>query len=156
MAHAHDLLTIGTIAARSGISVSAVRYYEARGLIAALRTSGGQRRYMRGDLRRIAFILIAQRLGLSLDDIAAELANLPQNRTPNRADWAAAAARMAATIDRQIAHLVQMRENLGGCIGCGCLSLDRCALYNAGDKAAARGAGPRYTMGDRPAAKPAD
>jgi MerR family transcriptional regulator, redox-sensitive transcriptional activator SoxR len=144
-----DLLTIGELARRTGIAVSAIRYYEDRGLIASLRTAGNQRRYLRADIRRLSFILIAQRLGLSLDAIAAELGTLPAGRTPSRADWTATAQKVRAELERQIALLEQTRDNLDGCIGCGCLSLDRCALYNAGDSAAAHGPGPRYTMGDR-------
>ena len=146
-----DLLPIGDLARRTGCAVSAIRFYEERGLVSALRTSGNQRRYPRSEIRRLSFILIAQRLGLSLDAIGAELAKLPSGRTPNRADWAATGERLRAELDRQIAALEQTRENLDGCIGCGCLSLDKCALYNAADKAASRGAGPRYTMGDRAA-----
>ena len=144
-----DLLPIGDLARRTGCAVSAIRFYEERGLVSALRTSGNQRRYPRSEIRRLSFILIAQRLGLSLDAIGAELAKLPAGRTPNRADWTAISARLRAELDRQIAALEQTRDNLDGCIGCGCLSLDKCALYNVADKAASRGAGPRYTMGDR-------
>lgn len=144
-----DLLPIGELARRTGVAVSAIRYYEERGLIASLRTAGNQRRYLRADIRRLSFILIAQRLGLSLDAIAVELGRLPAGRTPSRADWTTTAQKVRAELDRQIALLEQTRDNLDGCIGCGCLSLDRCALYNAGDSAAAHGPGPRYTMGDR-------
>lgn len=144
-----DLLPIGELARRTGVAVSAIRYYEERGLIASLRTAGNQRRYLRADIRRLSFILIAQRLGLSLDAIAVELRRLPAGRTPSRADWTATAQKVRAELDRQIALLEQTRDNLDGCIGCGCLSLDRCALYNAGDSAGANGPGPRYTMGDR-------
>jgi MerR family redox-sensitive transcriptional activator SoxR len=146
---ATDLLPIGDLARRTGCAVSAIRFYEEKGLVSALRTSGNQRRYPRSEIRRLSFILIAQRLGLSLDAIATELARLPQGRTPNRADWAAISGRLRAELDRQIAMLEQTRDNLDGCIGCGCLSLDRCSLYNPADRAALRGAGPRYTMGDR-------
>lgn len=146
---ATDLLSIGDLARRTGCAVSAIRFYEEKGLVSALRTSGNQRRYPRSEIRRLSFLLIAQRLGLSLDAIAVELARLPQGRTPNRADWAAISGRLRTELDRQIATLEQTRDNLDGCIGCGCLSLDRCALYNPADKASARGAGPRYTMGDR-------
>lgn len=144
-----DHLPIGELARRTGVAVSAIRYYEERGLIASLRTAGNQRRYLRADIRRLSFILIAQRLGLSLDAIAVELRRLPAGRTPSRTDWTATAQKVRAELDRQIALLEQTRDNLDGCIGCGCLSLDRCALYNAGDSAAAHGPGPRYTMGDR-------
>ena len=146
---ATDLLAIGDVARRTGISVSAIRYYEARGLVGALRSSGGQRRFPRSDIRRLSFVLIAQRLGLSLAEIEAELARLPMGRTPTRSDWTAISERLRTALDRQIAALAQTRDNLDGCIGCGCLSLDKCALYNVGDKAAVRGSGPRYTMGDR-------
>ncbi len=146
---ASDLLAIGELARRTGLSVSAIRYYEARGLVASLRTSGGQRRFLRGDIRRLSFILIAQRLGMSLDQIEAELARLPQGRTPGRQDWERISGGLLTMLDAQIAALQQTRTNLTGCIGCGCLSLDRCALYNPADKAAARGAGPRYVLGDR-------
>ncbi len=145
-----DLLPIGEIARRTGCAVSAIRYYEARGLVESLRTAGNQRRYARSEIRRVSFILIAQRLGLSLDAIAAELGRLPAGRTPSRADWAAISGRLRAELDRRIDELVQTRDNLDGCIGCGCLSLDRCALYNVGDRAAVHGPGPRYTLGDRP------
>ncbi len=143
-----DLLPIGTLARRTGCAVSAIRFYEERGLVASLRTSGNQRRYPRSEIRRLSFILIAQRLGLSLDAIGGELARLPAGRTPSRADWAAISGRLRSELDRQIAALEQTRDNLDGCIGCGCLSLDKCALYNAEDKAARRGAGPRYTLGE--------
>ncbi len=146
---ASDLLPIGELSRRTGCAVSAIRFYEQRGLLAAIRSSGGQRRFLRADIRRLSFIMIAQRLGLSLDAIGTELSGLPSGRTPSRADWVAISGRLRSSLDQQIAVLEQTRENLDGCIGCGCLSLDRCALYNAGDKAAERGPGPRYTMGDR-------
>jgi MerR family transcriptional regulator, redox-sensitive transcriptional activator SoxR len=143
-----DILPIGEIARRTGCAVSAIRFYEERGLVSSLRTSGNQRRYPRSEIRRLSFILIAQRLGLSLDAIAAELAQLPAGRTPGRADWAAISTRLRSELDRQIMALQQTRANLDGCIGCGCLSLDKCALYNPLDKAARGGVGPRYTLGD--------
>jgi MerR family transcriptional regulator, redox-sensitive transcriptional activator SoxR len=139
-----DLITIGDLAARTGVAVSAIRFYEARGLIAALRTSGNQRRFLRADIRRVSFILIAQGMGLSLEEIAAELARLPGERTPNAADWARISKSLRARIDARIAALERTRANLDGCIGCGCLSLKRCALYNPGDKAAREGTGPRF------------
>ena len=149
MLKATDLLPIGDVARRTGLSVSAIRYYEARGLVGALRSSGGQRRFPRSDIRRLSFILIAQRLGLSLGEIEGELAQLPMGRTPTRSDWTAISARLRIALDAQITALAQTRDNLDGCIGCGCLSLDKCALYNLDDKASAHGTGPRYTMGDR-------
>jgi MerR family redox-sensitive transcriptional activator SoxR len=142
--HHRDLITIGDLAARTGVAVSAIRFYEAKGLVAALRTRGNQRRFLRADIRRISFILIAQGLGLSLEEIAAELARLPGERTPNAADWARISKALRARIDARIAALERTRANLDGCIGCGCLSLKRCALYNPGDNAAREGVGPRY------------
>ncbi|MEZ5710117.1 MAG: redox-sensitive transcriptional activator SoxR [Blastomonas sp.] len=144
-----DFLTIGDLARRTGLSISAIRFYEARGLVEPMRSGGNQRRYPRSDIRRISFIRIAQQLGLSIADIGAELAQLPHGRTPNQRDWQRISRRLRASIDERIAVLAQTRENLDGCIGCGCLSLRRCALYNPQDKAASRGPGPRYTMGDR-------
>jgi MerR family transcriptional regulator, redox-sensitive transcriptional activator SoxR len=142
--HRRDLITIGELAARTGVAVSAIRFYEAKGLIAALRTRGNQRRFLRADIRRVSFILIAQGMGLSLEEIAAELARLPGERTPNAADWARISRSLRERIDARIAALERTRANLDGCIGCGCLSLKRCALYNPGDKAAREGTGPRY------------
>jgi len=147
--HRTDLLAIGDLAARTGVAVSAIRFYEAKGLIEALRTGGGQRRFLRADIRRVSFILIAQQLGLSLEEIAAELARLPAGRTPNGDDWTRISIALRARIDGQIAALERTRELLGTCIGCGCLSLKKCGLYNREDKAAQRGAGPRYLLGDR-------
>lgn len=149
--HRTDLIPIGELAARTGVAVSAIRFYEAKGLVESLRTRGGQRRFLRADIRRVSFILIAQQLGLSLEEIAAELARLPAGRTPNGADWARISTGLRARIDGQIAALERTRELLGNCIGCGCLSLKKCGLYNPQDKAAQRGAGPRYVMGDRAA-----
>jgi MerR family redox-sensitive transcriptional activator SoxR len=148
--HARDLLSIGELARRAGTSVSAIRFYEQHGLLAALRSAGNQRRFLRADIRRVAFILIAQGLGLTLTEIRAELDGLPGNRTPNGEDWDRIARHLRDRIDAQIETLQRTRERLGDCIGCGCLSLQRCALYNARDKAAQRGAGPRYLLGDRP------
>lgn len=142
--HRNDLITIGDLAARTGVAVSAIRFYEAKGLLAALRTGGNQRRFLRADIRRVSFILIAQGLGLSLEDIGDVLSGLPGGRTPNAADWARISGALTSRIDARIAALTRTRDNLAGCIGCGCLSLKRCALYNPGDKAAHEGAGPRY------------
>ena len=147
--HRTDLIAIGELAARTGTAVSAIRFYEAKGLLEALRTAGGQRRFLRADIRRVSFILIAQQMGLSLDEIAGELARLPAGRTPNAADWTRISTGLRARIDARIAALQRTRDLLDGCIGCGCLSLKKCGLYNAGDKAAQRGAGPRYLLGDR-------
>ena len=148
--HANDVIPIGDLAARTGLSVSAIRFYEARGLVEPFRSSGGQRRFLRSDIRRLSFIRIAQQLGLSIEGIAAELTKLPHGRTPNAADWAKISRAMRFMLDAQIAALTRTRDLLDGCIGCGCLSLKKCALYNPGDRASARGAGPRYVLGDRP------
>lgn len=144
-----DLIAIGELASRTGVAVSAIRFYEAKGLIEALRSAGGQRRFLRADIRRVSFILIAQQLGMSLDEIATELAQLPSGRTPNAADWTRISKGMRARISEQMAALERTRDLLDGCIGCGCLSLKKCGLYNVHDKAAQRGAGPRYLLGDR-------
>ena len=142
------LLSIGELARRTGLSVSAIRFYEARGLVSAVRTAGNQRRFLRADLRRLSFALIAQRLGLSLAEIEAELATLPKGRAPTLADWEAISRRIRGRLATRIAMLEALRDRLDGCIGCGCLSLDSCALYNPGDRAARAGAGPRYLVGD--------
>lgn len=131
------------------MSVSAIRYYEARGLVRPIRTAGNQRRFMRSDIRRLSFALIAQRLGLTLSQIETELATLPQGRAPTRQDWHRISARIRGTLRAKIEMLEKTRDLLDGCIGCGCLSLDRCALYNPGDLAARGGAGPRFLLGDR-------
>ena len=143
------LLTIGELARRTGLSVSAIRFYEARGLVEAIRTAGNQRRFMRSDIRRLSFALIAQRCGLTLAEIEAEMALLPHGRAPTRADWQKISTRLRAALDARIALLEATRDRLDGCIGCGCLSLDSCALYNPGDRAARAGAGPRFLLGDR-------
>lgn len=143
-----DLLAIGDVAARVGISVSSIRFYEARGLLAPIRNGGGQRRFPRAAIRRLSFILIAQQLGLTIEEIRAQLARLPDGRTPSARDWAQMSTDIRALIDERIAMLARTRDLLDGCIGCGCLSLERCALYNPGDRAAKRGAGPRYVLRD--------
>jgi MerR family redox-sensitive transcriptional activator SoxR len=143
-----ELLSIGELARRTGLSVSAIRFYESRRLVQAVRTAGNQRRFPRSDIRRLSFAVIAQQLGMSLAEIEAELGALPQGRTPTREDWAAISARVRAALDARIALLERTRERLDGCIGCGCLSLDRCALYNPGDRAGRGGAGPRFLLGD--------
>jgi MerR family redox-sensitive transcriptional activator SoxR len=147
-----DLLTIGEIAARSGVAASALRYYERIGLIRAGRTTGNQRRYERAELRRVAFIRIAQQVGVSLDEIREALASLPESRTPTRADWARLSARWRGRLQEQIDLLERLRDELTGCIGCGCLSLQRCRLYNPSDALAAEGPGPRRLL---PPASPA-
>lgn len=142
------LLAIGDLAKRTGLSVSAIRFYEARGLVHPMRNRAGQRRFARSDIRRLSFILIAQQIGLTLEEIVAELARLPQGRAPDARDWAQISRRFRARLDAQIAALERTRDRLDGCIGCGCLSLKACAIYNTGDRAAARGAGPRFILGD--------
>lgn len=145
-----DLLTIGEVASRAGIATSALRFYEANGLIHARRTDSGHRRYPREVLRRVAFIRVAQRIGLSLDEIKAALAKLPQSRTPTAADWERLSRGWRSRLDDEIASLERVRDQLSSCIGCGCLSLRACGLYNADDRARAGGAGARYLLGDRP------
>lgn len=139
-----DLLPIGDVARRSGFATSAVRFYEREGLVVGERTAGGQRRYPRSVLRRLAFIRAAANVGLSLAEIRAALATLPDGRTPTSADWARLARSWRGRLDEQIAGLTALRDGLSSCIGCGCLSLRRCALSNPGDAAGATGAGARY------------
>lgn len=141
-------LAIGDVAARTGVSSSALRFYESCGLIASLRSRGGQRRYTREVLRRVAFIRIAQQVGLSLEDVAQALSLLPEQRTPKAADWARLSATWTADLDRRISLLQALRAQLSSCIGCGCLSLEKCALYNPSDGAARFGSGPRYLLGN--------
>jgi MerR family redox-sensitive transcriptional activator SoxR len=138
-----DLLTIGELARRTGLSVSAIRYYEARKLVEPIRSGGNQRRFLRSDIRRLSFVLIAQNLGLSLGEIERELSRLPQGRNPDAGDWRRISSGVRAAIDARIATLEKTRADLDGCIGCGCLSLKKCRLYNPGDSAAAGGSGPR-------------
>jgi len=140
---ANDTLTIGELSRRTGLTVSAIRFYEGRKLIEPLRTGGNQRRFLRADIRRLSFILIAQRLGLSLSEIAAALDNLPHGRTPTAHDWLQISSALGDRIDNEIARLQKVRETLGGCIGCGCLSLEKCALYNTEDTWGTTGSGPR-------------
>ena len=142
-------LSIGELSSRTGLSVSAIRFYEARGLVSALRSAGNQRRFARSDIRRLSFALIAQRLGLTLVEIETELSSLPHGRAPTRDDWHAISVRLRGALEGKIRMLERTRELLDGCIGCGCLSLDRCALYNPRDRAARAGAGPRFLLGDR-------
>ncbi|MEL6889931.1 MAG: redox-sensitive transcriptional activator SoxR, partial [Pseudomonadota bacterium] len=150
---AFEGLSIGDMATRTGLAVSAIRYYEDEGLVTPWRNAGGRRRYQRSDLRRLSFVMVAQRFGFTLAQIRAELDRLPRHRAPTKADWARISGTFRDQLNDRIAELERMRDTLDGCIGCGCLSLDVCKLYNPDDAAAARGAGPRYLLGDRPAAK---
>ena len=143
-------LSIGALAKRTGLAVSAIRYYEVQGLIAPWRNAGGQRRFQRADIRRLSFVMIAQKFGFSLPEIAGLLAQLPNRRTPTPEDWATISTTFRTRLDARIETLQTLRDNLDGCIGCGCLSLPKCKLYNPQDKAGIKGAGPRYLMGDRP------
>jgi len=145
-------MTISEVARRSGVRASALRFYEERGMIASERSGSGHRRYRRPVLRRIAFIVFAQRIGLSLDEIAAELSKLPADRAPGRRDWSRLSRSWTVRIEQRIAELERLKLGLTECIGCGCLSLDRCRLANPGDAAGRRGPGARYWIGDsRPA-----
>jgi MerR family transcriptional regulator, redox-sensitive transcriptional activator SoxR len=145
-----ELLTISEVSKRSGVAASALRFYEDRRLIESERLGSGHRRYDRSVLRRIAFIVFAQRVGLSLDEIGAELDKLPPGRVPTRRDWSRLSSGWSSRIDERIAELERLRAGLTDCIGCGCLSLDRCKLANPNDRAAGFGPGPRYWIGDRP------
>ena len=145
-----ELLTIGEVSRRSGVAASALRFYEERGLIASERAGPGHRRYPRPVLRRIAFIVFAQRIGLSLAEIGAELSKLPPDRAPTRRDWSRLSSGWTSRIDERIAELERLKVGLTECIGCGCLSLDRCKLSNPGDRAAGLGPGPRWWVGDKP------
>jgi len=141
-----DLLTITEVSRRSGVASSALRFYETRGLIRSERAGSGHRRYQRAALRRIAFIVFAQKMGLSLDEVAVELAKLPDNRVPQRSDWARLSGSWTRRIDERIAELERLRAGLTQCIGCGCLSLKQCQLANPSDAAAGLGPGPRYLL----------
>jgi MerR family redox-sensitive transcriptional activator SoxR len=141
-------LTIGAVAERTGVAPSALRYYEAEGLITSTRTDGNQRRYHRDVLRRVSFIKVAQRVGLSLDEIHEALASLPESRTPTQEDWSRLSAAWRPRLDEQINLIERLRDRLDGCIGCGCLSLKVCRLLNPGDSAGEHGTGPRYIIGD--------
>lgn len=153
-----DLLTVSEVAVRSGFAPSAIRFYDKQGLITATRTSGGQRRFERNMLRRLAFIRAARNVGLSLDEVASALQTLPESRTPTRADWTRLSKEWRGRLDDQIAGLMALRDSLDSCIGCGCLSLKRCAMSNPSDSAAVGGPGAVYlprslrrTVAGRPA-----
>lgn len=147
------LMTIADVARRSGVAASALRFYEQRRLIASERTGSGHRRFPRAVLRRIAFIVFAQKIGLSLDEIATELERLPSNRVPERADWGKLSGRWTRRIDERIAELERLKDGLTQCIGCGCLSLQHCRLANPGDRVARAGPGPRFWIRETPAGR---
>ena len=142
-------LTIGELAARCGVATSALRFYEDRGLIGGPRTASGHRRYPRSMIRRVAFIIFAQRIGFTLAEIRVELDKLPRGRAPDRAEWAALSSQWEERVDARMAELQRLKRGLTECIGCGCLSLDRCAILNPADRASANGAGPRFWLEDR-------
>ena len=146
-----ELLTIGEVARRSGVAASALRFYEERGLVTSERAGSGHRRFARPVLRRIAFIVFAQRIGLTLEEIGGELAKHPGDRVPDRRDWARLSSGWTERVDERIAELERLKLGLTECIGCGCLSLERCKLSNPGDRVAENGPGPRYWVGDPPA-----
>ncbi|MCC6313184.1 MAG: redox-sensitive transcriptional activator SoxR [Thermomicrobiales bacterium] len=150
----NDWLTIGELAARTGVATSALRFYEARGLIGAERTASGHRRFPRAMARRVAFVVFAQRVGLTLEEIRAELDKLPADRTPGREDWERLSGSWRTRIDARIAELQRLRHGLTECIGCGCLSLESCAMLNPDDRLASFGPGPRYWLSD-PTPRPA-
>lgn len=143
-------LSIGQLADRTGLAVSAIRFYDSIGLVKANRNAGGQRQFQRSDIRRLSFVLIAQQLGFTLEEIRKQLDALPDQRTPTLQDWQRMSRQFKQDIDQRIDALERLRERLSGCIGCGCLSLRRCSLYNPDDRAASLGAGPRYLLGDEP------
>ncbi len=145
-----EWLTVGELAARSGVATSALRFYESRGLLHAERTAGNQRRFHRSSLRRIGVIRAAQAIGLSLADVEEVLSSLPADRAPTRANWEEISARWQDDLERRIHELQLLRDKLTGCIGCGCLSLEACSLFNLEDRAAAAGVGARYLLGDTP------
>lgn len=141
-------LSIGDVAERTGLSVSAIRFYEEEGLVQPFRTETGQRRFDRSDIRRLSFVMISQTLGFTIAQIREALVKLPHHRTPTKADWAKISDRFKTDLDARIAQMQSLRERLDGCIGCGCLSLKDCALYNPKDRIKAKGPGPRYLMGN--------
>ena len=146
MAERDPQLTIGHVAERTGLSVSALRFYESRGLVHPARDGGGRRRFRQSDIRRLSFVLITQQLGFSIEEIGHELGKLPSARTPTRRDWARMSRSFRQALDQRIERMERLRDRLDGCIGCGCLSLANCRLYNPGDRAGLSGAGPRFVL----------
>lgn len=145
-----DLLSIGQVAERTGLAVSAIRFYEEVGLVHPKRSPAGHRKFNRSTIRRLSFVLIAQRLGYQLDEIKTQLDTLPADAAPSETDWARLSVSFGVELDNRIAALTDLRDKLSGCIGCGCLSLERCTLYNRGDAAQKLGPGPRWLLGDTP------
>jgi len=145
-------LPIGKLAERTGLSVSAIRFYESRGLVMADRNAGGQRRFDKSAIRKLSFVMIAQQLGFSLGEIGKQLASLPKKRAPTKRDWTRISRQFGQELDERIEALTNLRDRLDGCIGCGCLSLKNCSIYNPEDRAASNGPGPRYLLGDKPGA----
>ena len=144
----NPLISIGALATRTGLAITAIRYYESEGLIRSTRNASGHRRFVRSDIRRLSFVKICQSLGFSLNDIHDILATLPNNRTPNKRDWERLSQQFSVDIDKRIVGLQLLKENLNGCIGCGCLSMAKCRLYNPDDRAAQLGSGPRFLLGN--------
>ncbi len=142
-------ISIGQVAERTGLSVSAIRFYESQGLINPVRNNGGQRRFLRSDIRRLSFVLIAQQLGFTIEQIRTRLASLPEQRTPTQKDWALISRNFREELQARIEVMTRMRDRLDGCIGCGCLSLDKCALYNPDDRIAQSGVGPRFLLSEQ-------
>ena len=145
-------LPIGKLAERTGLSVSAIRFYESRGLVMADRNAGGQRRFDKSAIRKLSFVMIAQQLGFSIGEIGKQLTSLPKKRAPTKRDWTRISRQFGQELDERIEALTNLRDRLDGCIGCGCLSLKNCSLYNPEDRAASNGPGPRYLLGDKPGA----
>jgi MerR family redox-sensitive transcriptional activator SoxR len=143
-------LPIGEIARRTGLSVSAIRFYEDKGLVTAGRNRGGQRRFARSDIRRLSFVMIAQNMGFSLNRIAEALSEFPTHRAPTKDEWTGMATEFRVDLEERIGMLTRLRDKLDGCIGCGCLSLENCSLYNTNDHAGQTGTGPRFVISDRP------
>jgi MerR family transcriptional regulator, redox-sensitive transcriptional activator SoxR len=141
-----NFITIGQLSSRTGVAVSAIRFYEEKGLLQSVRTGGNQRRFLRGDIRRVSFILIAQKLGLALDEIEGQLSGLPEGRNPTQSDWQRISRTMREQIDKRIGLLTRTRNQLDQCIGCGCLSLEKCRLYNKDDRLGLKGPGPRAVL----------
>ena len=143
-------LSIGKIAERTGLSVPTIRFYEEQGLVKPIRTASGQRRYRAADIRRLSFVMIAQQLGFTLKEIESRLAALPEGRTPSKRDWSRISREFHVVLQERIDMMTKLQELLDGCIGCGCLSLAKCKLYNPEDRASVLGSGPRYLLGDTP------